>query len=136
MSWTTPKTDWNGTEYFGSGDWIRITENLSILATAYSVSFTPHSAVTPFVTALTSADRNNITNTLEKVLNKAYASWNRGYVAPRIDFGSAWNSTDLNIIEDMMLNLKKQLDGEISGNDFYRCGEEVCCGETMSVGLL
>ena len=134
--WQTPKTDWVGTDHFSNIDWLRITRNMNELHWYIGVPFTPLDTVIPYETVLTSADRNNITDTLEKLLAKACSSWNRGLVAKRVDYGATWNSTDLNTIEETMLNLKKQCDGEISGNDFYRCGEEVCCGETMSVGLL
>lgn len=137
-TWTTPKTDWQGSDTFSASDWLRISGNVEYIADAVSYSgFTPLTSVTDGQTLLTAADRNNITKNLMKMLNiKLYSSWNMGVVADRVNFGASWNSTELNIIEDMLLNMKAQLDGDLPQNDFYRCGDELCCGDTISVGLL
>ena len=137
-TWTTPKTDWQGSDTFSASDWLRISGNVEYIADAVSYSgFTPLTNVTDGETLLTAADRNNITKNLMKMLNiKLYSSWNMGLVAARVNFGASWNSTELNIIEDMLLNMKAQLDGDLPQNDFYRTGDELCCGDTISVGLL
>ena len=136
MAWKTPKTNWVGTDTFGSGDWFRITYNTEHIANALSVPFNPFGNVSNTVTLLTYAHRNNITDTLDKLYEALGASWDRGYVAPRVAYGSTWNSRDLNIIESMLLNMKKQLDGEISGNVEYYADTEIYCGDDISVGLL
>ena len=137
-TWTTPKTDWQGTDSFSASDWLRISGNVEYIADAVSYSgFTPFTNVTDGQTLLTADDRNEIIFHLERMLHiKLYSSWNMGQVAERKSYGATWNSKELNIIEDMLLNMKKQIDGDISQNDFYRCGDELCCGDTISVGLL
>lgn len=135
-TWTTPKTNWIGTDTFSASDWVRIDGNVEYIASQVSYSYTQKS-VTDGSTVLTSNDRNKLVKAINTMLhNKLFSSWNRGVVALRVDYGSTWGSKDLNAIEEMLLNMKKQLDGELPKNDFYRCGEEVCCGETFSVGLL
>lgn len=135
-TWTTPKTDWEGTDYFTAADWLRIVGNIEYICDVLSYSFTPYINVTDGETLLTSEDRNYITRAIDGLYIDTNASWNRGYVAPRVDYGSAWNSKDLNIIESMLRDIKAQIDGDLPQNDFYRAGEEFCCGDTFSVGLL
>ena len=136
MAWSTPKTNWVGTDTFSATDWLRITGNTEYVANALSIPFTPFANVTDRDTLLTSADRNNITDTLETIWLTLHASWNRGYVTPRVDYGSTWNSKDLNIIENFLLNAKKQLDGELSSVVEYYADTEIFCGDDISVGLL
>lgn len=135
-TWTTPKTNWVGTDHFSAADWTRISGNTEYIANALSLYVPNLPSATDGQTVLTSDNRNSIVYLLNEIYEKLSASWNRGNVKYRIDYGAAWNSSDLNIIEDLLLNAKAQIDGEISGNDFYRCGEEICCGDTFSVGLL
>lgn len=136
MAWITPKTTWVGTEPFTAADWLRIVGNVEYLATAMSIPFTPYTSVTDGETLITSKQRNDVTDMIETLYATLYASWNRGFVMPRIDYGSAWNSKDLNIIEALIRNLKRQLDGELSSKVDYYCGKEIRCGETISLGLL
>lgn len=136
MAWTTPKTTWVGADPFMASDWLRIVGNLEYLADEMSISYTPFTNITNGETLLTSADRNVVTDLLETMYRQLYSSWNRGYVLPRIDYGSAWNSKDLNNIEALMRNLKRQLDGELLSKVDYYCGKEIRCGETISLGLL
>lgn len=136
MAWITPKTTWAGTDPFTAADWLRIVGNVEYLATAMSIPFTPYTSVTDGETLITSKQRNDVTDMIETLYTTLYASWNRGYVVPRIDYGSAWNSKDLNIIEALIRNLKRQLDGELSSKVDYYCGKEIRCGETISLGLL
>jgi hypothetical protein len=136
MAWITPKTTWVGTDPFTAADWLRIVGNVEYLATAMSIPFTPYTSVTDGETLITSKQRNDVTDMIETLYATLYASWNRGYVMPRIDYGSAWNSKDLNIIEALIRNLKRQLDGELSSKVDYYCGKEIRCGETISLGLL
>ena len=136
MAWITPKTTWVGTDPFTAADWLRIVGNVEYLATAMSIPFTPYTSVTDGETLITSKQRNDVTDTIETLYATLYASWNRGFVMPRIDYGSAWNSKDLNIIEALIRNLKRQLDGELSSKVDYYCGKEIRCGETISLGLL
>lgn len=135
MAWTTPKTDWKGTDTFDTADWDRISYNVKYIAEAVGLYYTP---VTVYHqrTLITSRQRTLLTNRLEEIYATMGASWNRGYVAPRVDYGSPWNSKDLNIIENMLLDMKRQLDGEISGNVEYYAGSEIYCGDDISVGLL
>ena len=135
MPWTTPKTDWTGTDYFTHNDWLRIVQNLEFIADDLGIPYVPYTAVSKG-TVLTSADRNTVSNMVEQIYSYLHSSWNRGYVFPRVDYGSAWNSKDLNNIETLILNLKKQIDGEINGSVEYFTGEEVNCGDDISVGLL
>lgn len=134
-TWTTPKTDWQGSDYFMAADWLRIVGNVEYIADSLGVAYTPFTAVTDGQTLLTSQDRNNVTDMLEQLYIALNASWNRGYVLPRVDYGSAWNSKDLNIIENMLLNMKDQIDGTLSETVEYYT-DEIACGDSISVGLL
>lgn len=136
MAWITPKTTWVGTDPFTAADWLRIVGNVEYLATAMSIPFTPYTSVTNGETLITSKQRNDVTDMIETLYATLYSSWNRGFVMPRVDYGSAWNSKDLNIIEALIRNLKRQLDGELSSKVDYYCGKEIKCGETVSLGLL
>lgn len=136
MAWITPKTTWVGTDPFTATDWLRIVGNVEYLATAMSIPFTPYTSVTDGETLITSKQRNDVTDMIETLYATLYSSWNRGFVMPRIDYGSAWNSKDLNIIEALIRNLKRQLDGELSSKVDYYCGKEIRCGDTVSLGLL
>ncbi len=136
-TWTTPKTDWQGTDYFTASDWGRIVNNAQYILDEISLPISlPSPSATDGQTVLTPSDRNAVTSALYRVLHQIYSSWNRGYVADRVNFGSAWNSTDLNIIESIERDIKAQLDGDLPQNDFYRAGDELACGDTISVGLL
>lgn len=135
MAWTTPKTDWKGTDTFDKADWDRISYNVKYVAEAVGLYYTPVN-VYDKLTLITSRQRTLLTNELEEIYATMGASWNRGYVAPRVDYGSPWSSKDLNIIENMLLYMKRQLDGEISGNVEYYAGSEIYCGDDISVGLL
>lgn len=135
-TWTTPKTDWQGTDYFTAADWLRIVGNVEYIADALSIAYTPYTTVTDGATLLSSTDRNAVTDLLEQIYASISASWNRGYVAPRVDYGSAWNSKDLNNIENMLLGIKEQIDGTISNLVEYYAGDELICGDTLSLGLL
>lgn len=136
MAWITPKTTWVGTDPFTAADWLRIVGNVEYLATAMSIPFTPYTSVTDGETLITSKQRNDVTDMIETLYATLYSSWNRGYVMPRVDYGSAWNSKDLNYIEALIRNLKRQIDGELSKKVDYYCGEEIKCGENISLGLL
>ena len=136
MAWTTPKTNWVGTDTFNASDWLRIVGNVKYIADALSVAYTPFTSVTDGETLLTSKNRNDVTDMLETLYATLSASWNRGYVAPRTDYGSTWNSRDLNIIEDMLLNMKKQIDGTLTSTVICYAGDEIICGDPFSVGLL
>lgn len=134
-TWTAPKTDWQGSDYFTAADWLRIVGNVEYIADSLGVAYTPFTAVTDGQTLLTSQDRNDVTDMLETLCIALNASWNRGYVAPRVSYGSAWNDKDLNIIESMLLSMKEQLDGTLSETVEYYT-DEVFCDDTISVGLL
>ena len=138
MAWITPKTTWVGTDPFTAADWLRIVGNVEYLATAMSIPFTPYTSVTDGETLITSKQRNDVTDMIETLYATLYSSWNRGFVMPRVDYGSAWNSKDLNNIENTLLYLKKQIDGDISGNATLYAGDEFTCrwGENISLGLL
>ena len=136
MAWVTPKTDWKGTDTFNASDWLRIVGNVKYIADSLSVAYTPFTSVTDGQTLLTSKNRNDVTEMIEKLYAELSSSWNRGYVVPRIDYGSTWNSKDLNIIEALLRNLKRQIDGELSSKVDYYTGDELKSGETISSGLL
>ena len=136
MAWITPKTTWVGTDPFTAADWLRIVGNVEYLATAMSIPFTPYTSVTNGETLITSKQRNDVTDMIETLYATLYSSWNRGFVMPRIDYGSAWNSKDLNIIEALIRNLKRQVDGELSNKVKYYAGNEIKCNDTISNGLL
>lgn len=135
MAWTTPKTDWQGSDYFTATDWLRIVGNVEYIADSIGIAYTPFTTVTDGQTLLTASQRNNVTEMLDTLYISLNASWNRGYVAPRVSYGSAWNDKDLNVIESMLLSMKKQLDGTLSeAVEYYT--DEIFCGDTISVGLL
>lgn len=136
MAWITPKTDWKGTDTFNASDWLRIVGNVKYIADSLSVAYTPFTSVTDGQTLLTSKNRNDVTEMIETLYANLSSSWNRGYVVPRVDYGSTWNSKDLNIIEALLRNLKRQIDGELSSKVDYYCGDEIKCGETLSGDLL
>lgn len=132
-TWTTPKTNWQGSDYFMASDWNRISLNVAYIADELGIAYEP--LLVNNGQPLRSDICNEITDMLETLYAALNASWNRGYVAPRVDYGSAWNSRDLNIIEDMLLNMKAQLDGTLN-NDVEYYPDEIFCGDTISVGLL
>ena len=136
MAWITPKTDWVGTDTFNASDWLRIVGNVKYIADSLSIAYTPFTSVTDGQTLLTSKNRNDVTDMIEKLYAALYSSWNRGYVVPRVDYGSSWNSKDLNIIESLIRNLQRQIDGELSKKVDYFAGNEIKCGETLSGDLL
>ena len=135
-TWTTPKTNWGGNDYFNAVDWLRIVGNVEYIADALSISYTPYTSVVDGETVLSASKRNEVTDTLEEIAFALSVSWNRGYVVPRVNYGSTWNANDLNIIESFLLNAKRQLDGELSNEVEYHAGNEIICGDTISVGLL
>ena len=136
MAWITPKTDWKGTDTFNASDWLRIVGNVKYIADSLSVAYTPFTSVTDGQTLLTSENRNDVTEMIETLYANLSSSWNRGYVVPRVDYGSTWNSKDLNIIEALIRNLKRQIDGELSNKVKYYAGNEIKCNDTISSGLL
>ena len=136
MAWITPKTDWKGTDTFNASDWLRIVGNVKYIADELSLAYTPFTSVTDGSTLLTAKDRNDVTEMIEKLYSKLSSSWNRGYVVPRVDYGSTWNSKDLNIIESLILNLQRQIDGELTKKVEYYSGNEIVCGDNISGGLL
>ena len=136
MAWITPKTDWKGTDTFNASDWLRIVGNVKYIADSLSVAYTPFTSVTDGQTLLTSENRNDVTKMIETLYANLSSSWNRGYVVPRVDYGSTWNSKDLNIIEALIRNLKRQIDGELSNKVKYYAGNEIKCNDTISSGLL
>ena len=135
MAWTTPKTNWQGSDYFMAADWLRIVGNVEYIADSMGIAYTPFTTVTDGQTLLTASQRNDVTEMLDTLYVALNASWNRGYVAPRVSYGSAWNDKDLNVIESMLLSMKEQLDGELSDKVEYYT-DEIFCGDTISVGLL
>ena len=136
-TWRTPKTDWIGTDYFTETDWVRISENIAYVAEELEIEFTPQLDVSDGRTILSSADRNAVLTALEEVWAAVCASDNRRYVAPRIDYGSPWNSQDLNTIEDMTLIAKEiAIDHTRYNYVVNYAGDEIICGDTVSVGLL
>ena len=138
MAWITPKTDWVGTDTFNASDWLRIVGNVKYIADSLSIAYTPFTSVTDGQTLLTSKNRNDVTDMIEKLYAALYSSWNRGYVVPRVDYGSTWNSRDLNAIETLLQDMKKQIDGELSSKVDYYSGDEIYCrwGSDISIGLL
>ena len=138
MAWQTPKTDWVGTDSFNASDWLRIVGNIQYIANAISHTTLPTllTDVTDGITVLTSDNRNEVLYELNIMYFLMRASWNHGYVADRVNYGAAWNSEELNIIEDMLLNMKRQVDSEISNRAERYAGEEIYCGDTISVGLI
>ena len=134
MAWQTPKTDWSGNNYFRATDWNRIDGNVEYIATALSLPYTTKSVSNGDI--LTAGDRNNVTDTLDLIYAALQASWSRTIVARRVDYGSAWDSKDLNAIETFLLNAKAQIDGQISDAVVYYAGSEIYCGDSISVGLL
>lgn len=135
-TWTTPKTDWQGFEQFHAGSWERITGNVEYITDALSLACPTFRVVVNNETMLTTSDRNAVTDTLNLIYATLKASWNRGYVAPRVSYGSAWNSKDLNNIEKFLLDAKAQIDGTLSGGAINYAGDEIICGDAISVGLL
>ena len=114
-TWTTPKTNWVGTDSFHNYDWERIIGNTAYICEALSITCPTFAIAQTRRTLLTSKQRNQVTDTLNLIYATLHASWNRGYVAPRVDYGSAWNSKDLDNIENLLLNAKKQIDGALAG---------------------
>lgn len=143
-TWTTPKTNWQGTDHFSVTDWQRITGNLEYLCDELSLTCPTFLPATNHRTLLTSKNRNDVTDTLELIYAALSASWDRTFVFPRVDYGATWNSRDLNAIETLMLNCKEQIDGTISNIVEYYADDEIYCGtlsgvsgtSVISVGLL
>ena len=141
-TWTTPKTDWVGTDRFMAADWLRIVGNVEYLslgfqAAGYNIPFTPFTNVINGKTLLTASARNYVTDTLDTMYMTACVSWNRGYVTPRVAYGSAWNSDDLNIIENLCLGLYNFLMHVTDYEPYvYYYSNEIYCDDVVSVGLL
>ncbi len=55
---------------------------------------------------------------------------------PRVDYGSAWNSKDLNNIENLLLCAKAQIDGTLDNLAESYTGDELLAGDQLSLGLL
>lgn len=136
MAWTTPKTDWVGTDRFFASDWLRIVGNLKYITDSVGIAYTPFVSVTDGNTLLTSADRNIVTNLIEEIAVALHSTWSREVVKPRSDYGSTWGSRDLNIIEKTLEAFKDQIDGVIVENCDIYAGCELICGDNLSVGLL
>ena len=134
-AWTTPKTNWVGTDTFSASDWLRIVGNVEYIADDLGISYTPYTSVTDGDTLLTSADRNVVLDVIEKIYIELHASWNREVVKRRVDYGSPWNSRELNIIEKTLEDFKKQIDGTLDGENNRYAGELIC-GDTFTLGLL
>ena len=139
--WTTPKTNWVGTDRFYAADWFRITGNIQYLLTytpSGLISFLPRNDVENGKTPLTANDRNYIVETLDAIYDYFGSSWNKGYVKPKVDYGSAWNSADLNTIENLTLCLYKQAQGDpeyTSGYEYF-AGDGIYANDSISTGLL
>ena len=136
MAWTTPKTDWVGTDRFFASDWLRIVGNLKYITDSVGIAYTPFVSVTDGNTLLTSADRNVVTSMIERIAVALHSTWSREVVKPRSDYGSTWGSRDLNIIEKTLEAFKDQIDGVIVENCDIYAGNELICGDNLSVGLL
>ena len=136
MAWTTPKTNWVGTDRFFASDWLRIVGNLKYITDSVGIAYTPFVSVTDGDTLLTSADRNVVTNLIEEIAVALHSTWSREVVKPRSDYGSTWGSRDLNIIEKTLEAFKDQIDGVIVENCDIYAGCEQICGDNLSVGLL
>ena len=136
MAWTTPKTDWVGTDRFFASDWLRIVGNLKYITDSVGIAYTPFVSVTDGNTLLTSADRNVVTNLIEEIAVALHSTWSREVVKPRSNYGSTWGSRDLNIIEKTLEAFKNQIDGVIVENCDIYAGNELICGDNLSVGLL
>ena len=136
MAWTTPKTDWVGTDRFFASDWLRIVGNLKYITDSVGIAYTPFVSVTDGNTLLTSADRNVVTSMIEQIAVALHSTWSREVVKPRSDYGSTWGSRDLNIIEKTLEAFKDQIDGVIVENCDIYAGNELICGDNLSVGLL
>ena len=120
-TWTTPKTNWVGTDYFYAADWLRIVGNLEYITDAIGIAYTPYTSVTDGDTLLTSGDRNVVTDLIEKI----YA-----------EMSCTWSSRDLNIIEKTLENFKAQIDGTLVESCDVYADDELSCGDTFTVGLL
>lgn len=136
MAWTTPKTNWVGTDRFFASDWLRIVGNLKYIADDIGIAYTPFVSVTDGNTLLTSADRNVVTSMIEQIAVALHSTWSREVVKPRSDYGSTWGSRELNIIEKTLEAFKDQIDGVIVENCDIYAGNELICGDNLSVGLL
>lgn len=136
MAWTTPKTDWKSTDSFYASDWLRIVGNLKYITDSVGIAYTPFVSVTDGDTLLTSADRNVVTSMIEQIAVALHSTWSREVVKPRSDYGSTWGSRDLNIIEKTLEAFKNQIDGVIVENCDIYAGNELICGDNLSVGLL
>jgi len=134
-TWTTPKTDWQGTDYFTADDWLRIVGNVEYIADDLGLAYTPLTTISAG-SVLSSSDRNAVTDMLEAIYAELSASWNRGFVLPRVDYGSAWNSKDLNNIENLLLCAKAQIDGTLDNLAESYTGDELIAGDQLSLGLL
>lgn len=135
-TWTTPKTNWQPSDYFYAADWLRIVGNLEYITDALSIAYTPYTSVTDGDTLLTSADRNVVTDLIEEIYIAMSSTWSREVVKRRVDYGQTWTSKDLNIIEGTLLKFKEQLDGDITENCDRYTDYELSCGDKVSVGLL
>ena len=135
-TWTTPKTNWVGTDYFYASDWLRIVGNLEYITDALGIAYTPYTSVTDGDTLLTSADRNVVTELIEEIAIALHTTWSREIVKPREDYGSTWSSRDLNIIEKTLENFKAQIDGTLVEDCDVYADDELSCGDILTVGLL
>ena len=135
-TWTTPKTNWVGTDRFYASDWLRIVGNLEYITDALSIPYTPYTSVQDGYTLLTSKDRNTVTEMLDTIYVTLGASWDREIVKPRVDYGATWQSKDLNIIESTLAKFKDHIDGVLDDSVEQYAGKEIVCGDDVTVGLL
>ena len=135
-TWTTPKTNWVGTDRFYASDWLRIVGNLEYITDALGIAYTPYTSVTDGYTLLTSKDRNIVTDMIETIYVALGASWSREIVKRRVDYGTPWVSKELNIIESTILKFKEQLDGTLDDETDPYSGVELVCGDKITTGLL
>ena len=124
MAWTTPKTDWVGTDTFNASDWLRIVGNLKYITDSLGIAYTPFVSVTDGDTVI------------EDIAVALHSTWNRGVVKPRVDYGSTWGSRELNVIEKTIEDFGKQIDGTLTENCDRYSDAEIISGDTVSVGLL
>ena len=109
MAWVTPKTNWVGTDRFYAADWKRIVGNVKYLADEMSSPYTPLDLVADG-DVITSDERNDVTEMIETIFDAVAPSWDLPYIAPRTDYGSSWNSSDLNKIEKTLEDLKEEIE--------------------------
>lgn len=113
MAWTTPKTNWTSGNFFTYVDCDRILENILYLYAAIGVTplyptFLPNHSYGSY---LYYAGYNHIQEEVFHLYGLIGGTSDYQYIRHKRINSSPWSSTELNIIESLLLECKQIVDG-------------------------